>query len=147
MVAPPALGMPCCHLVEGGTRGEGAGENLSGQDAAAVGLPLEPLEREPPDEVPDPEPEFREDDAARVLSGDPVFSDPDFPDFSVPEFPDFSGPVFSDPVFSDPDFPDFSVPDFSDPLFSDPDFSAPDFSDEPESSEEEPLAVARESLR
>jgi len=131
---------------------QGGGDNpLHDQDAAAVGLPLEPLEPlawlEPdrPDDEPDPEPDLRGEDAARAFSDEPERSDPDFPnpELSEPDPPDLDpdlpgpdppdpdpdpDPDLPDPDPPDPD-PDPPDPDPPDPGFSDPDLSAPVFSD------------------
>jgi len=168
--------MPSPRLVDGGVRSRGGGDNpLHDQDAAAVGLLLEPLEPlawlEPDRPDDEPEPDLRGEDAARALSDEPERSDPDFPDPDLPgpdppdpdpDLPD-PDPPDPDPDLPDPDPPDpdppdpldpgFSDPDLSAPVFSDPDLSAPelsdsDFSDEPAPSDEpEPFTATRESLR
>ncbi len=145
--------------MDGGIRSRGGGDNpLHDQDAAAVGLLLEPLEPlawlEPDRPDDEPEPDLRGEDAARALSDEPERSDPDFPDpeLSEPDPPD-PDPDLPDPPEPDPLDPGFSDPDLSAPVFSDPDLSAPelsdsDFSDEPAPSDEpEPFTATRESLR
>ena len=148
--------------------GAGGWDNpLHDQDAAAVGLLLEPLEPlawlEPDRPDDEPEPDLRGEDAARALSDEPERSDPDFPDPELsepdpldpdPDLPD-PDPPEPDPPDPDPDLPDPDPPDPDppDPGFSDPDLSAPelsdsDFSDEPAPSDEpEPFTATRESLR